>query len=77
MSRKKRKPEKVRYLPGARWLDVLRGRPVTQAERDREERRNTGKVAYRCRDCPFAYRLARRGGTLRCVRCGGVLDPVV
>lgn len=72
MARKKRKGESERYLPGATWKDVMAGRAVTRADRERREVR---RVAHRCRDCPFRCFLVKRAGTMRCERCGGVLDP--
>jgi hypothetical protein len=76
MGRRKAKPKQQRYLPGARWQDVVYGRGVvTHEDVDRAKRARDNRVAYHCRDCAFACRLAKRGGTLRCEKCGGVLDP--
>ena len=78
MSRRKHKPAKQRYLPGARWQDVKYGHGiVTQDDLESLRRRNSQRVAYRCRDCPFVCRLAKCGRTIRCVKCGGILDPAI
>ena len=76
MARKrKREKQRERYLPGATWRDVLRGRPVTDAEVERERQPVRKPRCYRCRDCPFVGAVRSPGTRPRCEKCGGILNP--
>jgi hypothetical protein len=75
MTRRRKREEWQRYLPGATWRDVLRGRPVTLAEQERERRPGRKPTRYRCRDCSFVGAVQAPCTRPRCERCGGILDP--
>jgi hypothetical protein len=77
MGRKKRKSEKVHYLSGANWRDVLTGRAVTRDEKEHAKLKSARKISYKCRDCPFVCRLMRKAGLIRCLKCGAIMDPVI
>lgn len=80
----KRKKVKAKYLPGAKWQDVLRGKPVTR--QDEETLRNGGwkdkaeitktQHHYLCRDCKRHVKTHNILIDQTCRSCGGFLARV-
>lgn len=67
---------KGKYVPGATWKDVMKGKPVLRGEASARRRAKPKQVPHRCRDCARGAMLPKRAGTVRCAACGGIVDPV-
>lgn len=80
-SKRKRVKEKVKYVKGATWQDVLSGRPVTADDLKKRQsaKQEWANVAHKCRRCsntaivPVRVK-ARNRAAVTCFRCGGKMD---